>query len=507
MAPNYPHLQDFIRQLHGSLANLLLALYAERGSTGSLELARRTGLSHSTVKKGLRELSAMGYAQKRSRYFGWMLAPTARLKLAEIFSSSPLEAPEDAGNPGGTVLQGVTANAGERSAPGGEAGVEQKMCRALPAVQDPSPGASPPARGAPWGFVETWSLPLGNLTNTSESHDLLPGELPVQNVESQDLACSGEPAQIPERQLGTIERAGKNHESQDSAPETRLDQAVERQLMALESPSTRRVSQNMPVQGPNLLPDSLKLKEEEVNLNPSLNGLTSDSLAPPEEISEALPLEQVDVRRILAATRNLFGEVVTGRPEEYPETRRLLAWIAQAYRNRNRGLRYPARVVYTSLHRGFEPDAEYLENPLGSLPRSFLAQAGLPLPPEETFEDNLAPELEAGGALEAQQAEDASEPPDPSLALPANPNKEGSLSAQRAWQMAIDNLTGQVPPPVVDWIQPAQLKRFDPQECTFTVCLETANLRDIWQGRLVRTLERFLVGICNRPATIRAVVA
>jgi hypothetical protein len=60
------------------------------------------------------------------------------------------------------------------------------------------------------------------------------------------------------------------------------------------------------------------------------------SLPDHQNISWVLPDPKIDVGRVLAVTAGLFGERVTGRPEQYPDGRLLLGTIAAAYDNRRR---------------------------------------------------------------------------------------------------------------------------------------------------------------------------
>ncbi len=92
------------------------------------------------------------------------------------------------------------------------------------------------------------------------------------------------------------------------------------------------------------------------------------------------------------ATGWLFGERVSGRPEQYPDVRRLLGAIASAYANRSY-LRKPARVVYATLKNDRQVESRYLHNPRAFLPEEFSRQAGL-LGPAPEFKPAVEPEPE-----------------------------------------------------------------------------------------------------------------
>ena len=96
---------------------------------------------------------------------------------------------------------------------------------------------------------------------------------------------------------------------------------------------------------------------------------------------------EIEVGRVLSATSWLFGERVSGRPEQYPDARLLLGTIAAAYDHRAQ-LRTPARVVYANLKAGRGPEEKYLRRPQSFLPEEFCRMAGLPVSEE------IEPEVE-----------------------------------------------------------------------------------------------------------------
>jgi hypothetical protein len=216
------------------------------------------------------------------------------------------------------------------------------------------------------------------------------------------------------------------------------------------------------------------------------------------------PLSPADVPRILAATRQLFGERVMGAPEEYPDPVRLLAAIAEAYQNRQ-ALRKPARVVFMNLRkeRNFYP--EYLEDPCAFLPESFLEEAGLPrvraaLDPVHARYNAGLPDYADGGA---------EEPADPPLPFEPHPSvsqevgENPGCTAACAWSQAMSVLESQLDRGAFSrYLERSNLARYDDALNLFTVAVEDAYARDWLQERLAKLAGRLLVGICGRQANV-----
>lgn len=208
--------------------------------------------------------------------------------------------------------------------------------------------------------------------------------------------------------------------------------------------------------------------------------------------------QRADVARILAATPDLFGEELLGGPARYPDARLLLATIAETYTQRAR-LRHPARVAYSNLARKQPPQARFLHDPLVYLPHDFLYRAGLAGPPPQPDEyDDLEQDDDP------DEVEEPDEPSDPSILLPAD--RRGQLSAERAWQMAVELLRLDMPKAAVDrYLAPAFLQRFDPQPPRLIVAAPTAYARDWMTDRLTSTLRRMLIGICDQDVAVEFV--
>jgi len=193
----------------------------------------------------------------------------------------------------------------------------------------------------------------------------------------------------------------------------------------------------------------------------------------------------------LDATHTIFGEAVV-RLRPPPSPRLILAWIAQAYRQRHK-LRKPARVVYANLLKGLPPDEKYYRDPCRYLPADYLRAAGLPLPEEPPTA--LPPE-----PLPKPEA-DPRPAPHPSVQEPLAGNT--ALSPARAMQQALDGLRAEAGRAVDKrYLEPARLARYDPETRTFTLTLPTAQQRDWLANRAATQLEKTLLGICNQRVRV-----
>lgn len=275
----------------------------------------------------------------------------------------------------------------------------------------------------------------------------------------------------------------------------------------------------------------VKEEEERVNINPKTS--SSDLKAGP---SQNLRFEQSEperrspgkidaldaagdhkarLRRILAATQVIFGEMVLGPPERYPDPDLLLGSIAEAYCRRDY-LRNPARVVYANMKNGMLPAQEYLLDPLAHLPVVYLRAAGL-LPDSEGEADMGDSTADAGGWEEASsdlpEVEFQLEPclPDPSVVLPVAhvEDPKGNLpsgsgrNACQAWQVVRASLLAEMPLSTYQrFIEPVQLVRFDADGCAFTLLAQDEFSQQWLEQRVRLKLVQLLSGICNRSAQV-----
>jgi hypothetical protein len=249
-------------------------------------------------------------------------------------------------------------------------------------------------------------------------------------------------------------------------------------------------------------------QEEDLNLKtPDSSSSDSDSASPPQNGPPGCLdplLASANVPRILAATRQLFGERVMGNPARYTDPVRLLAAIAEAYQNR-RALRKPARVVFKNLRNETNISPEYLEDPLSFLPESFLQEAGLPRPrsPAKSAYSRYLAGLPDYDVDEEEQVQSPLALPDldPSLSLlVADPP---SRPAAEAWTLAISTLESQLDPDLFSkYLAGATFVRYDFPSNTFTVAVTDPYTRDWLQERLGKLIGRLLNGICGRPASV-----
>jgi hypothetical protein len=235
------------------------------------------------------------------------------------------------------------------------------------------------------------------------------------------------------------------------------------------------------------------------------------------------------LRRILAATHTLFGEVVLGPPERYPDETLLLASIAEAHNCRVH-LRRPARVVYSNLKNGVPPAQEFLDDPLAHLPVDFLRQAGLAdgvedLEGEGDEYAGLEGHASVGGGVETGGERVDAEPGPESTAAPRRPTADVSVdllvipsaganpaerapgrvsgSARWAWRLARTNLLLDMRLPTFEhYVESLQLVHFDPLECAFTIWAPDESVHAWVEARLKPSLERLLSGACHRTASV-----
>jgi hypothetical protein len=204
------------------------------------------------------------------------------------------------------------------------------------------------------------------------------------------------------------------------------------------------------------------------------------------------------VARLLQAARVLFDEPVLVPPGVAVDARLALAWIAQAYRQRQK-LGKPARVVYTQLKRGELPSSRYLDDPLEHLPQRYLEAAGLRAPPVVERELPL-PEDEPPAE---ETAPDPPPPePHPSLSLPVSPGSR--INAVLAWQQALDFAAQHVAPGALRrHLEPVELLHYDPGQGVFTLLAKDTQAQQLLQERLAKLLQRWLQGICSRDVRVR----
>lgn len=135
--------------------------------------------------------------------------------------------------------------------------------------------------------------------------------------------------------------------------------------------------------------DSLKL--EEVNLTNTLINSSSDSLKA-EQVGKIPTVEEI--RKVMVAAADLFGNEIVGDPSDYADLDRLLSWIAQAQNRRGTGrgkIENPAGLVYWAFHKGRDrpPEKKYLdvEQLDRYLPESFMKSSGQWIFENEVDED------------------------------------------------------------------------------------------------------------------------
>jgi hypothetical protein len=324
--------------------------------------------------------------------------------------------------------------------------------------------------------------------------------------------------------LEAAEHTGENRDTANRGAENRV---------YMETDTANRGAENRVYTGSSAAIRGLIVKEEEERIN--INHITTSSdlktgpsqnhrfeqTGPagrsPGEIDalDAVEDRKRRLRRILAATQLLFGEMVLGPPERYPDPDLLLGSIAEAYSRRSH-LRNPARVVYTNLKNGTPPAQKYLAEPLTHLPVAYLHAAGL-IPDNDGGPDMDDSAADAGGWEETSSDLYEVEAPaetrllDPSINLPVaivegpknnRPNGSGRTACQ-AWQVVRASLLTDVPLSTYQrFIDPLQLVHFEVEECAFTLLAQDEFSQQWLEQRVRLTLVHLLSGICNRTAQV-----
>jgi hypothetical protein len=430
----------------------LLALISSPGPLGTNELVNLTGWCEASVNAGLHKLELLGWVERLARYNGWSLVRQVRLsvipRLFSVEEPSPSLDPDSDGN-----HKNLCSLSHEESK----------------GVQDPI--ENPVIQGT---AVHEQTHPFPVLTGNRKSYgsDLPPGSLQTLIDRANDeIYCSPF--------LSASGFYGRRYPLRKKHPANRKNFGSRSQ-------------------------------EEEVNLNrktQTLSSSDSDSTPPPENGPPGCQdplLSPANVGKILAATRQLFGERVMGAPKQYPDPVRLLAAIAEAYQNRH-ALRKPARVVFKNLKNETDISPEYLEDPLSYLPESFLQAAGLPQPstPAKSVYARYLEGLPAEESFEEGESLDSPALSDPHPSLSHRAGDHPTRTAVEAWTMAKSILESQVELGVYQkFFARACLACYDSASNTFTVTVEDALARDWLRERSTRLVERLLVGICNRPATV-----
>jgi len=460
-----------LNSLRGAPASLLLALLAHAGPLGRQELALLTGWGETSVSAGLCKLAALGLARRQARYHGWQATPAARRLVLEFFPpDADGECQACAAKRPAAAPPGASGSAPPNSAPANQA---PTIGGALPAAAAVSAGPGPALRSA--------------RRRSKRGIHRSPGEglLPIASRPA-ERALAGANRGPPPPAKGEI------HPSPES-------------VGALQTPGERLASPTDSFPPPAACgpPIGAQSGPAPTQAAPSRLGVASQTTAVCSATTDEVASYNVGshaVDRILAASRELFGEAVLGPASRYPDPRLLLGWMAQIHR-RPRGIRHPARVVYTRAGRGELPDPEFVDDPLGMLPVAFLQAAGLPLPPQAETRQQSAPPLEIGEALEMEPGP----PPNTALELPAAPGSP--FSARQAWELALEQVRlGMPPASFAATLAPCRLLAYDPAGGLFNIAAPGAHARDWLQARLASALNRQLAGLCRREVQVRFVV-
>jgi hypothetical protein len=250
-------------------------------------------------------------------------------------------------------------------------------------------------------------------------------------------------------------------------------------------------------------PDPEPVAEEPKNVEPdgekkffSLE-VKKESLKDSKEYLTTSTGEKIFSSDLLRACKELFGERPLGHSKQYaPDL--LLGWMAQAYDQR-RCLRHPARLIYNRMiqaqsqapdYAPQKPEREYLVEPWKFLPAEFLKTVGL---------GEFAPEVEQVVANDdAPKLEAEPEPVDPSL----NSILHGARTVMDTWQALKGQLQQETPKATFDnFLRDVRPRTYNDNVLT----LEVANtyVRDWLAERLTSTMEKMLLGIANRPVSVK----
>lgn len=172
----------------------------------------------------------------------------------------------------------------------------------------------------------------------------------------------------------------------------------------------------------------------------------------------------------------------------------LIGWIAHCHHNPNRVIKDPAAVVAADILGCRRPGKKYRENPEAYLPVEYLQAAGL----ERLIPDDQPTLI----VIDEPEDEPVDEIISPDIDGSVLQTVSGSITAQVAWERAIEDLRRDMPPNAWStWIKPAWLQAWDGD--SFIVAVPNAYNRDWLESRLSSTLVRSLTGICNRSVRIR----
>lgn len=447
---------EHISSLHvlkGTPHDILFAFIRDPEPKGSKELAYVTHHTEAQIANSLRLLHDLGMIQRVARYNGWMLTPLAEKEMR----LQPVSAPAPA-----------APNLQEAATAGTEAETGTHFLSVPPLKEE-----------------EDLILISKDLTSSSSLSD--------------SEARTGEKNRPKGRKNGRSSPRARSGKGRMRHPPR------EAPIPAVPRPGTAPASLPATNAGPASAPAGLAAA-------PAAIAPPGEAAAGPEPAFEApdpaetgafaeLSLPEISVRRLLAATEDLFGEPVLGWAEEYPDPHRLLAWIAQAYGQR-RTLNTPARMVYRRMHEdeGRQADKKYQEDPCAFLPASFLRATGLPVPPE-------AEDAEPEEDWPEEAVEDA--PPDASLSFPvrytyleAPPGLPGPTHVTRtsacAWATAMDALRSSLDRYSFQrFTAGLRLRRYEPEACRFVATAPDEAQRALAEDRLAALLCNILRGICN----------
>ena len=116
--------------------------------------------------------------------------------------------------------------------------------------------------------------------------------------------------------------------------------------------------------------------------------VVNDSFKPTTPTDLNLTLRNVkipdydEIKQILDAAEELFGQRIMGEPQDYADVDLLLSWIAKAYdgcrKSTKSKVHNPAGLVYWAFHKGKNTKIEnkYLDLNKVNLPESFCRASG-----------------------------------------------------------------------------------------------------------------------------------